>query len=141
MIFSRPVFLANIHEQLVDFGILVIDDVELFRIALGGVPDLVLVVVGAERPTEHHRVEVSLVDKVLQKDSPFVELDVHFDAELLEIVLNERGDVAPDFVAVIGDEREGKSLAVLLENSVFPRFPAGFGEKLARFFGIIHERV
>src|SRR6476661_4745134 len=103
-------------------------------------PDLVLVIVGAERPAEHHRVEGSLIDEVLQKDGPFIELDLHFYAQLPEVVLHKRGDVPADFVSVIGDQSESKSLAILFQDAVLARLPAGFGEQLPRLLRVVTER-
>ena len=137
--FASVVFLANLDKEFVDSRVPVIDDVELFGIALGGVPDLVLIVVRSESPSEHHGVEASLVDEVLQKDGPFIELDLHFDAKLLEVVLNQRGDVTSDFISVVGDESKSEALAVLLEDAIFARLPARLGEKLAGLFRVVGE--
>ena len=102
-------------------------------------PDLELVVAVAERPPEHHGIVVAFVDVVLQKHGPLVEFHLHLNTEFFQAVLRERGDVAADFVSVVGDEGEGKSLAVFLKDSVGSGLPACFGEELAGLFEIMGE--
>ena len=109
---------------MVGFRVVVADEVQFFRMGLAGVPDSVLVKVIAEPPSEHDGIELSLADKSLQQDGPLVDLHLHLDADLLEVILDEGGDIASNLVAVVGEQCEGEPLPILHADSVRTDLPA-----------------
>ena len=133
------VFLADGFKEAVNFWVLVTYDVELFWVGLGGVPDLELVVVEAECPSEDDGIEVGFIDEVSEEDGPFVGFDPGFDANFSQVVLDERGDVAADFVSAVCDECEGEAVAIFGEDAVGAGEPSFFGEELAGFLRVVFD--
>lgn len=111
--------------------------IQLLRVGLRGMPDLELIVVVSEDPSENDGIEIPLVDMVLEEDRPLVEFDFDFDADLLESILREGGDVAADFIAVVRDEGERKSLSVFDADPIGTRHPSRLIQQRAGLVGIV----
>ena len=57
-------------------------------------------------------IERARLDELLDEGGPFDELDVDLDADLLEALLDELGDLLPLVIALIGPDGEGEWLPV-----------------------------
>ena len=133
------VFLPQVGQEVVDFGIVVADEVQFLGMGLAGVPDPVLVEVVSKPPAHDDGVEFPLVDEALEQDGPLVDLDLHLDADLLEVILDKGGDVATDLVAVVGQQGEAETLPLLHPDTVRANLPPGFIQKLAGGGRIVGE--
>src|SRR5437763_3919468 len=116
-------------EQRVDLGIGVRDVVEVVGPHLRGVPHDVLVGIGARAPPEHDRVELALLDVLLEEGRPFQDADLDGDTQLAQRGLDDLGNLLALVVALVGQQLEGERLAVLLQRPAVAALPAGLGQQ------------
>ena len=131
--------MTQIGQEMVDLWIVIADEVEFLRMSLAGVPDGILVEVVSEPPAQDDGIKLSLVHKALEQHRPLVDFDLHLDPDLLEIVLNKRGDVAADFITVICQQGEGETLAILHADSIGSRLPTYLIQQGRCSFGIVGQ--
>ncbi len=99
--FLRVVLLLDLLHELVDLGVFIPHEVQLLRIRLGRMPDLIGIVVGRSRPAQHRGLEIQLVDEFGDEDRPFIDIHLHFHPDGAKVVLHQRGDVFADLGPLI----------------------------------------
>src|SRR5207247_3385382 len=86
----------------------------------GGVPRRVRGGVDTRPPAEHDGVEALLLDVFLEEGGPLDGLDIRLDADLLEPLLDDLGDLLALLVALIGPDGEAERLPLLVSENPVP---------------------
>ena len=124
---------------MIDLFILVADEVQLLGMGLAGVPDAILVEVVAKPPAKDNGVEFPLVHESFQKDGPLVDLNLHLDADFLEVVLHKGCNIAAHLVAVIRQQGKGEALPILHADAIGAGLPARLIQQSGCCCGIVGE--
>src|SRR3990172_6201562 len=135
-------------EEPVHIRVLEPHEIELLGAGLLRAPDVVLVGVLGDAPAEDHRIELPLVDELVDEGGPLQRPDLHLDPDGGQVLLDDRGRLRPALVPRIGEDREGKRHPSFLKDAV-PRLPPRFGQERLRLFrvvrvplhvGVVHPR-
>jgi len=76
------------------------------------VPDVVLIRVGRDAPGQNDRLEVPLLDVLLQQRGPLDDADLDLDADVLQRGLDDLGDL-PAFLAALRDDKTRARITAL----------------------------
>ena len=78
-----------LFEQLINFSIFIFYKIQLTRTSFAGMPDIVLIWFRATGPTENRRIEISGIDKFLQKGRRLDHSQFDLNPDILKTTLDD----------------------------------------------------
>jgi len=121
------VFLSDPDNEVIGFLVPEAYKIELIGIGLAGMPDLIKIRLNPHLPAQNQRVEIELVDSLLDKDRPFKHSRPDVDSDLSPGILNNGHHGFANVIPAVGNQGELELLPIFFQ-SAFPILPP------ARFF-------